>query len=267
MNAGGSGSQVTAVANSGYHFTSWSDGVTSAARTDSNVSANISVTASFAVNSYTLKYSAGANGSISGTATQTVNAGGSGTKVTAVAKTGYHFTSWSDGVTSAARTDTNVSANISVTASFAINSYTLKYSAGANGSISGTATQTVNAGGSGTKVTAVAKTGYHFTSWSDGVTSASRTDSNVTANITVTANFAVTQFTVTFVAGSNGSISGSTNQTVNYGASTSSVTAVPSRGYRFVNWTDANSHVVGSSASLTISNVTANQKITANFSK
>ena len=125
----------------------------------------------------------------------------------------------------------------------------------------------MNAGGSGTKVTAVAKTGYHFTSWSDGVTSASRTDSNVTANITVTANFAVTQFTVTFVAGSNGSISGSTNQTVNYGASTSSVTAVPSRGYRFVNWTDANSHVVGSSASLTISNVTANQKITANFSK
>ena len=38
----------------------------------------------------------------------------------------------------AARTDTNVTANISVTANFAINTYTLTYTAGANGSITGT---------------------------------------------------------------------------------------------------------------------------------
>jgi len=267
--SGGSGTQVTALANTGYHFVSWSDGLTSAARTDSNVTANITVTASFAANSvsYTLKYSAGANGSITGSTSQTVNSGGSGTKVTAVANTGFHFVSWSDGLTSAARTDSNVTANISVTASFAINSYTLKYSAGANGSITGVTSQTVNSGGSGTKVTAVANTGYHFVSWSDGLASAARTDTNVTANITVTASFAANQLTVTFVAGTHGTISGVTVQTVSYGGSTSSVTAVPSRGYRFINWTDANGHVVSSSAALTLTNVTASQKITANFSK
>ena len=48
MNRGGSGSQVTAVPNTGYHFVQWSDGVTTAARTDTNVMANINVTASFA---------------------------------------------------------------------------------------------------------------------------------------------------------------------------------------------------------------------------
>ena len=53
---------------------------------------------------------------------------------------------WSDGVLTAARTDLNVTANITVTASFAINTYTLTYTAGANGTITGTSPQTVDYG-------------------------------------------------------------------------------------------------------------------------
>jgi len=189
VNKGGSGSQVTAVPNTGYHFVSWSDGVATASRTDTNVTANISVTASFAINTYTLTYTPGAHGTISGVSPQTVNWGGSGTKVTAVPNTGYHFVSWSDGVATASRTDTNVTANISVTASFAINTYTLTYTPGANGTISGVSPQTVNWGGSGTQVTAVPSPGYQFVSWSDGVRTAARTDASVTANISVTATF------------------------------------------------------------------------------
>ncbi len=67
--------------------------------------------------------------------------------MTAVPDAGYHFVSWSDGVLTAARTETNVTANISVTATFAINTYTLTYTAGANGTITGTSPQTVNHGG------------------------------------------------------------------------------------------------------------------------
>ena len=51
--------------------------------------------------------------------------------MTATPDAGYHFVSWSDGVLTAARTDTNVTANITVTANFAINTYTLTYTAGA----------------------------------------------------------------------------------------------------------------------------------------
>ena len=91
-----------------------------------------------------------------------MNHGASGTAVTAVPNTGYHFVNWSDGSTADPRTDTNVQANISVTANFAVNTYTLTYTAGAHGSITGSSPQTVNYGASGTAVTAVAATGYHF---------------------------------------------------------------------------------------------------------
>jgi regulation of enolase protein 1 (concanavalin A-like superfamily) len=75
------------------------------------------------------------------------------------------------------------------TLTVAWNLCSLTYSAGPNGSISGVATQTVNYGSSGTAVTAMPNTGYHFVNWSDGSLANPRTDSNVTNNITVTANF------------------------------------------------------------------------------
>jgi phosphodiesterase/alkaline phosphatase D-like protein len=189
--SGGSGTAVTAVPSGGYKFVSWSDGVTTAARTDTNVTANISVTASFTINSVTLTYSANAHGRVSGSSSQIVNYSGSGTTVTAVPDAGYHFISWSDGVKTADRKDINVTVNITVAANFGINPYTLIYATGANGSITGTSPQTVVSGGSGTVVTAVPAEGYEFVSWSDGVATAARKDTNVTANISVMASFAV----------------------------------------------------------------------------
>jgi hypothetical protein len=71
--------------------------------------------------------------------------------------------------------------------------YTLTYAAGANGTIDGATsrTQTVDYGTSGTAVTAVPNAGYQFVKWSDDLTSNPRTDANVTANISVTAIFAI----------------------------------------------------------------------------
>ncbi|MGD8192156.1 beta strand repeat-containing protein [Brevibacillus ginsengisoli] len=260
VNSGGNGTPVTAVPDIGYHFVSWSDGKTTASRTDRNVTSNLNVTANFAMDTYTLTYAAGANGTINGTASQTVNSGGNATTVTAVPDTGYHFVSWSDGVTTASRTDKNVTADLNVTANFAINTYTLDYVAGANGTISGTASQTVNSGGNGTTVTAVPDAGYHFVSWSDGVTTASRTDKNVTENLNVTANFAINTYTLNYAADANGTISGTTSQTVNSGQSGTTVTAVPNTGYYFVSWSDG-----VTTASRTDKNVTADLNVTANF--
>ena len=45
--------------------------------------------------------------------------------------------------------------------------------------LTGTVKQTVSHGGSGTAVECVPHSGYHFVEWSDGVMTASRTDSNV----------------------------------------------------------------------------------------
>jgi Divergent InlB B-repeat domain/Kelch motif/Galactose oxidase, central domain len=260
VNYGTSGTAVTAVPNPGYHFVQWSDNSTTNPRTDTNVTANISVTATFAINTYTLTYTAGSNGTISGTSLQTVDYGASGTTVTAVPDTNYHFVQWSDSSTTNPRTDMNVSANISVTATFAINTYTLTYTAGSNGSISGTPSQTVDYGASGTTVTAVPDTGYQFAQWSDGLLTRSRTDTNVTANISVTATFAINAYTLTYTAGSNGTIIGTSSQTVNYGANGTAVAAAPNTGYHFEQWSD------GSTANpRTDSNVSANISVTASF--
>lgn len=187
---GSDGTVVTAVPDAGWHFAGWSDGVMTAARQETNVTADLAVTATFAVDTHTLTYAAGAHGSITGMTPQIVPYGSSGTAVTAVADEGWHFTSWSDGVLTATRQETNVTADLSVTASFAINTYTLTYLAGPNGSISGVSPQTVQHGANGSTVTAVANAAHHFTSWSDGVTTAARTDLAVTASLTVTASFA-----------------------------------------------------------------------------
>ncbi|MES2924686.1 MAG: Calx-beta domain-containing protein [Verrucomicrobiota bacterium] len=141
---------------------------------------------------YTLTYNADSNGTISGTTPQTVNHGTSGTAVTAVPNTGYHFVNWSDGGTTNPRTDATVTEDLTATANFAIDTFTLTYNAGANGTLSGTTPQTVNHGASGSAVTAVPNSGYGFTNWSDGSTSNPRTDAKVTANLTVTANFTAT---------------------------------------------------------------------------
>jgi hypothetical protein len=68
--------------------------------------------------------------------------------------------------------------------------YTVTYTAGTHGSITGTASQTVNYGADTSSVTATADSLYHFTNWSDESTANPRIDHNVAANIAVTANFA-----------------------------------------------------------------------------
>ena len=134
------------------------------------------MTATFAINTYTLTYTAGANGTITGTAPQTVDYGTSGTEVTAFPTPATTSSTWTDGVLTAARTDPNVTANITVTATFAINTYTLTYTAGANGTITGTTPQTVDYGTSGTAVTACPTPATTSSTWSDGVLTAARTD-------------------------------------------------------------------------------------------
>ncbi len=70
--------------------------------------------------------------------------------------------------------------------------YMLSYSAGAHGSITGDTSQTVLGGSDGTAVTAVPDSGYEFEDWSDSSTENPRTDTDVSGNITVTANFSRT---------------------------------------------------------------------------
>ncbi len=187
---------------------------------------------------YTLTYVAGPGGSISGISPQTVNSGEDGTAVTAVPAAGYHFVKWSDDSTANPRTDTNITAALSVTASFAINTYTLTYTAGPGGTISGVTPQTVEYGGNGTEVIATSSIGYHFVSWSDGVLTAARTDTQVIADLTVAATFAQDEYTLT-VTSPNGTVTKTPNQAIYHYGDVVQLRAMPSPGYAFDSWSGA----------------------------
>jgi hypothetical protein len=260
INCGSNGSQVTANPIGCYHFVNWSDASVVNPRTDLNISANLSVTANFDINTYTLTYNAGAGGSIVGTTPQTINCGANGVQVTATPNACYHFTSWSDGIITASRTELNVVANKTVTASFAINVYVLTYGAGTNGTINGSSPQNINCGSNGTAINAVPNSCYHFVNWSDANTSNPRTDLNVSANLTVVANFAINTSTLTYTAVAGGSINGTSPQTINCGANGTAVTALPNACFSFVNWSDS-----AVSNPRTDTNVSTNISVTANF--
>jgi uncharacterized repeat protein (TIGR01451 family) len=266
VNSGADGIAVTAVPNSGYHFTNWSDGILTATRTDTNVTSNITVTANFTFNpivTYTITATAGANGSITPSGVVVVNSGDNQPFIITT-NSNYHIVDvLVDGSSVGilpAYTFNNVTANHTIDASFAIDTFTLTYTAGVDGTISGTSPQTVNSGEDGTAVTAVPNSGYHFVNWSDGVLTTSRTDTNVQANINVTANFTINTYTLTYIANANGSISGTSPQTVNSGEDGTAVTAVPNSGYHFVNWSDAST-----ANPRTDTNITSNITVTANF--
>ena len=235
---GADGSEVTAVADTGYHLTSWSDGVTAASRIDRGISEDLEVTANFSLNQYTLTYTAGDNGSIEGPTSQVVDHGADGESVTAVPLEHHYFSTWSDGVRTPSRTDRAVMTDIDLTADFEINRYTLSYAAGKNGRIDGVEHQTVNHGQDGSKVTAVAREGYHFTAWNDGLNTPDRTARAVTADRNVTAQFEVNQYTLTYEPGEHGTIEGELQQAVKHGEEGGQVVAVAEQGYHFVRWSD-----------------------------
>lgn len=257
---GDGGMSVVAEAAPGYHFVQWSDGVTTAERTDANVTGSIDVTAEFAINQYALTYASDPNGTVVGEGMQTVAHGESGTEILAVAETGYYFVRWSDGSIENPRIDTEVVTAISVTAEFAIHQYSLNYGTQGNGRVDGDTAQTVPYAGSGSEVVAVAGTGSHFVRWSDGRAENPRTDMNVTGNVSVAAVFALDTFELTYLAEPNGTVSGASSQTVEFGKCGLPVTAVADTGYRFSRWSDGKE-----SAKRLDENITCNVRVTAQF--
>ncbi len=231
--------KVVAIANKGYRFLAWSDGITEPERSDLATS-NMSIVATFeAVAEYNLIYMiSGEGGYIRGEVTQSVYHGESASTVTAIPFEGYRFAGWSDGVMEAARTDMPTS-NIEVTALFEkLVTYNVSYSAGDGGTINGSTSQVVIKGEAAETVVAVPNSGYKFVRWSDGVTTAERTDI-ITADLEVSAIFeAIPKYTITYKESEGGKINGTLTQTAYEGESYEAVEAIPDDGYEFVKWSD-----------------------------
>ena len=137
---------------------------------------------------YTLTYKAESGGSISGKATQTVEKGKDGEEVEAVADEGHSFAGWSDGSREAKRKDTNVTEDLEVTAKFIGATYSVTYTASDfhASNIKSAVTRTAGANDTVT-ITVTPNFGYKFVEWSDGITTATRTDDKFANGETITA--------------------------------------------------------------------------------
>jgi hypothetical protein len=152
------------------------------------------VSATFTLNTYTVTATAGSGGTVVCTP-PTVNHGGTST-CTITPDTGHHIV---DVVVDGGSVGpvpsyafNNVIANRSISASFAINTYTITATAGDNGSISPTGAVVVNYG-TNTSFTITPAMGFQVTDvLVDGVSVGAVTNyefASVTANHTISANF------------------------------------------------------------------------------
>lgn len=116
--------------------------------------------------------------------------------------------------------------------------YTVLFSPGPNGTITGNTNQTVNAGGTAETVTATPDLGYHFKGWSGDYQGTENPLSltGISGDMTVTAMFEKTEYTVIFSARAGGALLGVTYQEIGEGGDCEAVEAVPQRGYAFAGW-------------------------------
>ncbi len=133
-----------------------------------------------------------------------------------------------------------------------INNVTVSFTAGTGGSVNRTSlsvpygsavpTSSNNVTINGTTTTGTANTGYSFSSWTNNC------GTTVTKACTITANFSLNSYTITFTSNTGGSVN-RTSQSVPYGSSISTsnnkitvngttTTATASTGYSFSSWTN-----------------------------
>ncbi|MGN6519457.1 MAG: InlB B-repeat-containing protein, partial [Dokdonella sp.] len=208
------------------------------------VTADCTVIASFAQVTHTVTPSvSGGNGTISPSTPQTVNDGAT-LAFTLTPNTGYHIVTPVGGTCGGSLvgntyTTNAVTADCTVVASFAINTYTVTPSVtGGNGTISPSTPQTVNHGAT-IAFTLAPAANFHVANVAGtcggNLVGNTYTTNAVTANCTVIASFAIDTHTVTpSVTGGNGTISPSTPQAVNHGA-TAIFTLTPAANFHVAN--------------------------------
>ena len=272
-------------ARTGYTFAGWSDGATTytSGGTESFTmgSSNVTLTAQWTAINYTVTYALGGGSGSVPTDSTNYHIGDTVTvKFTPLpTRTGYTFAGWSDGATTytsgSTESFTMGSSNVTLTAQWTANEYTVTYALGGGSGSVPTDSTNYHIGDTVTvEFTPLpTRTGYTFAGWSDGATTytSGGTESFTmgSSNVTLTAQWTAINYTVTYALG-GGSGSVPTDSTNYHIGDTVTVefTPLPTRtGYTFAGWSDgATTYTSGGTESFTMgsSNVTLTAQWTAN---
>lgn len=204
----GNCSSVTASPDVGYSFKNWSGGRRSTLNPFivTNVTKDMTINANFEINQYTVRFISSGNGYISGSATQIIPHGGDCSAITIVAKNHYHFKNWSGDYVGGDNplTILNVTSNMDIFANFTIDQFTITFTEGAGGTISGDLVQIIDYNGSTEEVTAVPNAGFSFITWENDYNGFDNPliISNVASDMTVNSKFKTTATIFRMVSGS-----------------------------------------------------------------
>jgi hypothetical protein len=237
--------------------------------TFSNITTDHTISATFTTATYSITAGAGSGGSINPSGVATVTHGTNHT-YTITPVTGYKISDVKvDNITVgdvSSYTFSNITSNHSISATFAILTYTLTSFAGTGGSVSSGGINTVDYGSNKT-FTITPNTGYYISDVKVDNTSigsvSSYTFSNVTSNHSISATFSLITFKLASEASAGGSVTPAGPSTVNYGSS-STFTITPDTGF-LISDVKIDNVSAGAIASYTFSNITSDHKIAAEF--
>ena len=228
------GSAVTAPADpnrTGYTFAGWNPSIPATMPAE-----NLTLTAQWTANTYTVTFDGNGGGTPSPVSKAVTFDSAYGTLAT-VSRTGYTFNGWHDAPTGGNlvmdTTMVSTASNHILYAQWTINSYTVTFDSQGGSPV---ASQSVNYGGLVTEPTNPTRTGYTFAGWNNGASAWAFASNAVTGNLTLTAQWTINSYTVTFDSQGGSAVS---SQNVNYGGLVTEPT-VPTRiGYTFNGWYDA----------------------------
>lgn len=227
--------RIKANPNYGYHFVNWSDGNTDTLRTIKLGVNDTTLTAFFAINTYS--FTVQTNNSALGSVNEEVNGSYeylTKISINATPQNHCHFVCWSDSSVLNPRI-VEINDNTSLTAIFEVNKHSIQVVA--NNEIAGTVEGFGYYDYNGiAEISAEAYNGYRFIRWSDGDTSNPRS-LLVTQDSILIAYFEQCQYLVKVLSADTimGRVSG--GGTFTYGQNTF-IAAMPNVGYDFVQWND-----------------------------
>ena len=193
----------------GYHFTGWSGSY-------QNVQSNITVTAQYEINTYTVRF-LDWNGTV--LKSETVNHGSDATPPADPTREGYRFAGWQGAYT-------GITADTDITATYVEASAVTHFVTFLDWNGTQLSRQEIIEGEDAVPPADPTREGYHFTGWSGSYT-------NVQQDETVTATYAINTYTVQFLDHDNTLLK---SETVNHGANATPPADPERTGYAFVGW-------------------------------
>jgi len=256
--------RLTATPVAGWSFSGWSGALSGSANpADLTVTGNLTVTATFIQNTYTVSVTV-LPSSAAGTVTPNVSSPyhyGDLVVLTESPNLGYTFSGWSgDGSGTGSTRSVTVTGNMAVTATFIQDQYALTmYTIGQGSVVPGNQTF---ASGTVVDINAINAVGWTFAGWSGGASGSVNTTVTMNGPVSVTATFTQNVYTLTVGTVGNGNVNLNNTGPYHYGDMVE-LTAVPLTGWSLQGWSG---DLLGSANPATIL-INGNKAVTAIFTQ